>query len=156
MLFKDLKQGQLVHILDRKSAEYMTGKVVETPSLPHYDNRQPTMTVDVNIDIKGEKRVYAIPENLAVTYAGDLCIATEQKDLLNEVEQIEAKADEAIADYPRQQKVKEKCRQLVLDLNPSLKTQQANEARLNRLEQGQEKLLGMLERFMRNSSMPID
>lgn len=150
ILFKDLKQGQIVHVLDRKTADYMTGKVEETPSLPHYDNRQPAMSVDVKINIKGDSRIYAIPENLSVTYAGDLCIATEQTDLVQVVDDIEKKADEAIADYPRQKEVKEKCKHLALELNPTKKAQIENEERLNRIEQQQDKMFNMLEMFMQN------
>lgn len=148
MLFKDLKQGQTIYAIDRKNAEYIEGRVEETPSLPHYDNRQPTMTVDVKLSLKGEQRVYSIPENLSVTYAGDLCIATDQKDLISIVKDMEKKADEAIADYPRQKEVKDKCKKLALDLDPSLKARMESEDRLNRLEEKQEKMYGLLERFL--------
>lgn len=127
MLFKDLKQGQQVYVLDRKLAEYYTGTVEDTPSLPHYDPRQPIMMVDIRMNIKGESRVYSIPENQSLTYTGELCISVEQRDLIPIVKEIELKADEALADYARQKKVKERCKSLILELNPELKEKRQND-----------------------------
>lgn len=154
-LFKDLKQGEAVHVLDRKSAEYFVGTVEDTPSLPHYDSRLLVTTVDVRLNIKGDSRVYSIPENLSVTYSNDLCIATDQHDLIAIVDEIAAKADEAIANYPHQLEVRDKCKALALELNPERKAKQENEERMTRMEERQDKMFAMLEDFMRKNSTVV-
>lgn len=147
-LFKELKKGETVHILDRKSAEYILGEVEDAPSLPHYDARQPTMAVDVKIRIKDNVRTYTIPENLSVTYASDLCIATEQSDLLVEVTSLLKKAEDSIENYPRQVEIRDRCKALMEDLNPTLKAQRENDERFKKLEEGQSELASLLKQLI--------
>lgn len=103
---------------------------------------------DIAIRTDGEEKTYSIPENLALTYAGDWCLATEQHDLLREVEALDAQAEKQIADVPRLEEIREKCKKLKLDLNPQLKQQQETEQRFGRLEKNMEELSTMFKTFL--------
>ena len=91
MFFKDIKPNYPVYIFDKQTLEYIQGKVTSV-SLPRMqqmsngNNIMPSinsplnggvsnnamMVVDVTIDAGGRSATYSIPENLSVTYAGNL------------------------------------------------------------------------------------
>lgn len=148
LLFKDAKQGQTIYLLNRETAEYTTGTILSTPTFPHYEPGHPTMVVDVKIKVGEKELTYSIPENLSVTYGGDWCIATDQHDLLTELDAIEAASDKAIADYDRHKERKQKCASLRPVLNPELKEKQQTEERLTRIETGMENLSTMFQQFL--------
>lgn len=151
LLFKDTKEGQNVYMFNRKSAEYKVGSVSSAPSLPHYVQNSAVLMTDVIIKVEGSEKTYSIPENLSLTYAGDWCLATEQHDLLREVEALDAQAEKQIADVPRLEEVRERCKQLKLDLNPQLKAQEETEKRFSRLESNVSELTSMMKTFMKKN-----
>lgn len=153
VLFKDTKEGQNVFLFNRDTAEYKIGTITSQPTMPHYAPSQPILMVDVTIKTDDVIKTYSIPENLSVTYAGDWCIATEQQDLLREVETLDMKAEKAISEVPKLQEIREKCKKLKLDLNPQLKIQQATEERFGRIETNMEQLSAMFREFM-NTQKP--
>ena len=134
ILFKDLKQGCTVHFFDRKTANYEQGIIASDPSLPHYQNTQPTMVVDVAITVGSDTKTYSIPESLGITYCGDICISTDVPSILNEVSQLANQADTAIASLPKWQDIKKKCSDLSETLNPSVKEKKILDERMFKLE----------------------
>lgn len=155
VLFKDAKEGQTVYLFNRNNAEYKEGVVSSAPSIPHYVPNQAVLMTDVSIRVEDSEKVYSIPENLSLTYAGEWCLATEQQDLLREIESVDAKAEKTINDLPRLEQIREKCKKLKLDLNPQLKAQQATEERFGRLEKNMEDLSSMFKEFMKTQSSSI-
>lgn len=152
ILFKDSKAGQNIYMFSRQNADFKVGCVSSAPSIPHYVPNQAVLMTDIAIKVDGEEKTYSIPENLALTYAGDWCIATDQQDLLREVEALDAQAEKQIADLPRLEEIREKCKQLKLDLNPQLKQQQLTEERFNRIESNMADLTSMFKTFMKKQN----
>lgn len=154
VLFKDAKEGQTVYLFNRNNAEYKEGVVSTVPTMPHYVPGQAVMMTDVSIKVEDSEKVYSIPENLSLTYAGDWCLATEQQDLLREIESLDAKAEKTINDVPRLEQIRDKCKKLKLDLNPQLKAQIDNERRFDKIEKNMEDLSSMFKEFMRTQQKP--
>lgn len=148
ILFKDVKEGQSIFMFCRKNADFSVGTVSSAPTLPHYVPNQAVMMTDLTIKADGSEKTYSIPENLALTYAGDWCLATEKQDLLREVEALDAQAEKQIADIPRLEEIREKCKKLKLDLNPQLKQQEETEQRFGRIEKSMEELSTMFKTFL--------
>ena len=147
MLFKELRAGQTVHMLNRMTAECKTGTVEENPSGPHYVPTQPTMMVDVTISTDGIRRTYTIPENLSVTYAEQWCICTDQADMKRELEGMQAALQKHISETPGKEKLLEKVKEKLLELNPQAKREQEYEDRLARLETGMNDIATMLKKM---------
>lgn len=148
-LFKNAKVGQLIHILDRKTAQYYTGKVEQPVGAPHFDASNPTLMVDVVINVDGQTRTYSIPENLSATYAGDWCLSTDTSDLLSELDQMEIQGEKTLQDVPRIEKMLEAIKERKLQLNPSLKEKKEQDDRMMKLENSVQNLTDMFRKFMK-------
>lgn len=152
MLFKNAKVGQVVHILDRKTAQYFVGKIEQPVSAPHYEPNHPTLMVDVVINVDGQTRTFTIPENLAATYAGDLCIATETSDLLSELDQMEMQGEKTLQDVPRIEQMLASVKERKMQLNPALKEKQEQDVRMQKLETSVQNLTDMFRKFMKSKN----
>lgn len=93
MLFKDIKQNYPVYILDKQEFCIIQGKATAV-SFPRVEMNQKTgrseMVVDVTVEANGKTATYAIPENLSVTYAGNIVLSTDKQGLTGEVEAMES------------------------------------------------------------------
>lgn len=84
MAFKDVKQNYSVYILNKQDITITDGKVISV-GFPHLDlNTKPAMgqsqmVVDVTIEANSKTATYSIPENLSVTYAGDVVLSTDKQ-----------------------------------------------------------------------------
>lgn len=151
LLFKNAKVGQVVHILDRKTASYQMGKVEQPVTAPHFEPNNPTLMVDVTINIDGKTRTFAIPENLSATYAGDLCLATEPSDILTELDQMQIQGEKDLQEVPRIEKMLEAIKEIKEQLNPALKEKKEQDKRMERLEASVQSLKEMFEKFLAKS-----
>lgn len=79
------------------------------------------MVVDVTIESEGKTATYTIPENLSVTYAGDIVLATDKQGLVCEVEAMKNAAEKILESIPRQKEIVDKSSTLLADLNPAFK-----------------------------------
>ena len=152
LLFKNAKVGQIVHILDRKTAEYFVGKVEQPVSAPHFEPNNPTLMVDVVINVDGQTKMFSIPENLSATYAGDLCLATDQAELLSELDQMELQGEKDLAEVPRIEKMLKAVKERKMQLNPALKEKKEQDQRMERLENSVQNLADMFQKFMKAKS----
>lgn len=77
MIFKDIKQNYPVYILDKQELTISQGKVLSV-GFPRTDLLQrpttiPAQTViDITIENGDKQATYTIPENLSITYAGNV------------------------------------------------------------------------------------
>ena len=90
--------------------------------------------VDVSIEINGSTRPYAIPDDLVVTYAGNLVLAIDKSSLICEIEAMKNAAEQILASVDRQKEILKKSQKLLGDLNPALKEKQETEARFTQIE----------------------
>ncbi len=138
-MFKDLKQGYPVYILDKDKLLLTEGKVANV-GFPRMDINatQPAMArgmvVDVTIEAGENTATYAMPDDKDITFAGNL-ILTTRKDLLSpEVEAVKNNAEKVLASVDE---LKEKLKQadaLLAELNPVFKEKAENEKRFSSIE----------------------
>ena len=135
MLFKDMKQNYPVFILNKEEMTVVEGKV-KTVSFPHMDTNRGTtqMVVDVEIEADGKTATYAIPENLSVTYAGNLVLSTDGEGLLREIEARQTAAEQILASVDKQQTIIERAKALRAEYNPAFKEKQETEKKFKEID----------------------
>lgn len=144
MLFKELKQNYPVYILDKQAVSFTQGKVISV-SLPRMNlsngtmgmmpTSSPTaMLVDVTIETDGRTATYSIPENLAVTYAGNIVLSTDREGISREIEAMRATAEQVLNSVDKQKEVLDKTKSLLAELNPAYKEKKETDERFNRIE----------------------
>lgn len=135
MLFRDMKPNYTVYILDKEEMTVKSGKV-KTTSFPRMDTTRGTtqMVVDVEIEADGKTATYSIPENLALTYAGNLVLSTDRDGILHEVEAKQTAAEQILATVEKQKKIIELAKILKSELNPAYREKQETEKRFVQIE----------------------
>lgn len=155
MLFKDLKQGYPVYILDTQEMSFTQGKATQV-SFPHTEINKITgrseMLVDVTIEANGKTATYAIPDNASITNAGHLTLSTDKKSLVNDVEAQVSNANQAIAAAEKAKEIIEKAPALLAQLDPTVKEKQESEKRLSDME----KAMVAISRNMEKQGQAID
>lgn len=158
MLFKDIKQNYSVYIFDKQKVECVQGKVLSV-SLPRMQmpssmtsmNQMGTtpMVVDITVETNGRTATYTIPENLSVTYAGNLVLSTEREGVVREIEAMKNTAEQVLNSVERQKEIKEKATELLVELNPVYKEKKDTEERFNKIENSVSEMKNMLSSFIR-------
>lgn len=155
MLFKDIKQNYPVYILDKSNLTLSTGKATQVP-FPRVDMNQKTgkteTVVDITIEANGKTATYVIPENLAVTYAGNLILATDKMSLASEIEAMRNTAEQIIASVDHQKEILSKSEALLAELNPVYKEKQETEKRFSEMEKSVKELKDMMSDFIKKMS----
>ena len=59
------------------------------------------MVVDITIESSNKTATYTIPENLSITYAGDIVLSTDKICLAREVESMKNTAEKIIESVPK-------------------------------------------------------
>lgn len=90
MIFRDIKQHNKVYILDKMNVTIDEG-IVTAVGIPQ-PNLEGKIVIDVTINVKDKQATYTIPEQLSVTRANNLVLATDQKDLIQELETMKTNA----------------------------------------------------------------
>ena len=103
------------------------------------------MVVDVTVEANGKTATYAIPENLSVTYAGNIVLSTDKQGLTGEVEAMVASADQVIASVTHAQKIKDKAPAILADLNPVYREKQETEQRFGKIEGSISEMKGLMQ-----------
>lgn len=153
MTFKDVKQNYSVYILNKQDMTITEGKVVSV-GFPHMDLTQKTtigqsqMVVDVTIELTGKTATYTIPENLSITYAGDIVLSTDKNGLAKEVESMKNTAEKIIESVPRQKEVIEKSTALLADINPVYKEKKETEQRFAKIEESINRMESTVTNFI--------
>ena len=154
MTFKDIKENNVVYILDKNNLQVIKAKVKNSP-IPKIDMNKPnlglsnsSLVVDLDLEINGKVTQYTIPESLEVTYTSTgLVLATESSKLIPEVESMAKEAKETLAKEDYFKRVLEKSSSLLAELNPQLKERQETDRRLNLLEDKLSKVLTAVEKL---------
>ena len=154
MTFKDIKENNVVYILDKNNLQVIKAKVKNSP-IPKIDMNKPnlglsnsSLVVDLDLEINGKVTQYTIPESLEVTYTSTgLVLSTESSKLIPEVESMAKEAKDTLAKESYFKKVLEKSSSLLAELNPQLKERQETDRRLNLLEDKLSKVLTAVEKL---------
>ena len=162
MLFKDIKQNYPVFILDKQELKILQGKVLSA-AFPRVDmnggvktnNFSPTnptgaqMVVDVTVEADGKTATYAIPENLSITYAGNMVLSTDREGLSREVEAMKNAAEQILSSVDRQKDIVEKSSALLAELNPAYRDKMQTEERFGEIESSVSEMKEMLSNFIK-------
>lgn len=155
MYFKDLKQNYPVYILDKQTLTLTQGKAVAV-GFPRMEMNPAAgksgMVVDVSIVADGKTANYVIPENLSVTYAGNLVLSVDRQGLAGEVESMKVTAEQAIASVEQQKQILEKSTTLLTELNPTYREKQETEQRFSKIEASMGELKDMLSRLLNSGN----
>lgn len=149
MLFKDIKQNYSVYVLDKDKLSLSDGKAV-TVGFPRYDLAAKSTVIDVTLDVNGKTATYAIPENLSVTYAGNLVLSTDKEGLVREIEAMKTSAEQVLASVDHQKEIIEKSSGLLSELNPQFKERQETEKRFANIESSVNKIEELVTNFINN------
>jgi hypothetical protein len=153
MTFKDVKQNYPVYILDKQTVKIEKGTVTAV-SFPRMDMSKPTtagqgvnMVVDVTVQVDGKQATYCIPDNLSVTYAGTLVLATEQAGLVQEVEAMREQARQVLSSVDRQKEIMKKADAILSEINPVYKEKQETETRFKSIEDSLSEIKSMFKQL---------
>ena len=152
MTFKDIKQSYSVYILDKQDMNVSQAKV-SAVSFPRVDimSKVPNTTqtvVDVTLDCNGKVATYTIPENLSVTYAGNIVLSTDKEGLIHEIEAVKNNAEQIIASIDKQKQILDKANILLSDLNPIYKEKKETDLRFTKIENSISEMKDMFTNFI--------
>lgn len=155
MIFRDIKQGYPVYILNKQDLTILQGKVASA-GFPRLDTNpmsgKTEMVIDIAVDDgSGKTGSYVIPEGLSVTYAGNLVLATEKAALAGEVEAMKSSAEQALASVDRQREILDKTTALLSDLNPAFREKRENDKRFDDLESSVNELKDLVRQLASKS-----
>lgn len=151
MQFKDIQQLQTVYILNKQEMTVTRGKVTSKgfPRMPNnFKPGQNNMVVDITIEADGKTATYEIPEHLSITYANNLVLSTDSAGLIAEVENMRNTAEQILQSVDQQQKIFDKSKELLAELNPVYKEKQETDERLSKMESSIKNMEEMLSRFI--------
>lgn len=151
MTFRETKINDTIHILNKDRMALQQGRV--TATAPHLDNTYNTMAAgqmmrDITIEVDGKNTTYTIPENLAVTYAGSIVLATSQQGLATEVERLKSEAEQALAMMEHHKMIVEKSSGLLAELNPHIREKMENEQRFKSIESDMSGIKSMMKQLL--------
>ena len=148
MQFKDIKEGYTISILDKQEFKVTERKVIST-NFPHFDmNAKTPSQMMVDLGIEGFKNPLVVPDTSSIAYAGNLVVAINKEDLVNEVKAMVNQAEQHFAMNGYMQKILDNSQELLSDLSPTYKEKAQTEQRFTKIEKSVEDMKGMLEKFI--------
>ena len=152
MQFKDIKQGYPVYILDKSNLNFSQGKTTAV-SFSRMGVNQKTgkaeMVRDITIEADDKTATYTIPEELSVTYAGNLVLSTDKQGLINDVNAVQSRAEQILAQREEAETLLAKAPGLLAELNPVYKEKQETEKRFSKIEDTIAEMKDMLSGFIK-------
>lgn len=154
-MFKDLKQGFQVSLLDKsgKVPHYHLGTIVGV-SEPRIDQiKQPTFgqpmsyadrVIDLTVEFDGKTQTYTVPEQSNVASVAALTLACTAEPIANEVRAMLKHSQSVIESVPHHEEVAKECKNILEELQPA----PADSKRLDKLEGKMDKMEGLLEKLV--------
>ena len=151
MTYRDTKINDTIYILDKDKMVLQQGRVTATS--PHVNNTYNTMAAgqmmrDIAIEVDGKNATYTIPENLSVTFAGSIVLATSQQGLSSEIERMKLEAEQALAMMEHHKMVIERSSGLLAELNPHVREKMENERRFKSIESDMSGIKTMMQQLL--------
>ena len=151
MTYRDTKINDTIYILDKDKMVLQQGRVTATS--PHVNNTYNTMAAgqmmrDIAIEVDGKNATYTIPENLSVTFAGSIVLATSQQGLSSEIERMKSEAEQALAMMEHHKMVIERSSGLLAELNPHVREKMENERRFKSIESDMSGIKTMMQELL--------
>ena len=151
MTYRDTKINDTIYILDKDKMVLQQGRVTATS--PHVNNTYNTMAAgqmmrDIAIEVDGKNATYTIPENLSVTFAGSIVLATSQQGLSSEIERMKSEAEQALAMMEHHKMVIDRSSGLLAELNPHVREKLENERRFKSIESDMSGIKTMMQQLL--------
>ena len=151
MTYRDTKINDTIYILDKDKMVLQQGRVTATS--PHVNNTYNTMAAgqmmrDIAIEVEGKNATYTIPENLSVTFAGSIVLATSQQGLSSEIERMKSEAEQALAMMEHHKMVIDRSSGLLAELNPHVREKMENERRFKSIESDMSGIKTMMQQLL--------
>lgn len=139
MIFKELKKGLPVYILNKNTLEYSQGKVIQdaTPQRMNPTFGQGLLT-DVSIEAGGVTKIWTLPADQKVAEMqsdSDTIIAIDKSTILAMVKSIHGECESYLEGVPHYEEKLEKAKGLIIELDQTYKQQQQTEERFTKIEQ---------------------
>jgi len=142
MLFKELKQGYPLYLLNSQTAEVGTGTVTYVGQ-PHVTqdkkklyNGQLMMVIDVTANFGGKTQTIELQDSLSQTMSDDgvLLITPNKEDVLSGMRMLQARSEEALRQIPMYEEIKSKCSAWLQENDPVYQQNAAYEKRLEEMQ----------------------
>ena len=139
IVFKELKKGFPVFILNKETLLYQQGKVTQDSTPPRMNTvfGQP-MIVDVSIESEGQVKIWTLPadQSLAEMQSdANIVIATDKAALVSILKSIESECNTYLEGVDGRKQKLEVAKNLIAELDVVYKQQQQTEERFVRIEQ---------------------
>lgn len=142
MLFKELKQGYPLYVLNVNTMEVGTGTVTFVGQ-PHVTNDkkkiakgQLQMVIDVTANFGNTSQTIELTDSLSQTMSDDgaLLITPNQADIANGMRMIKARCEEYIRNENHYRELIKKCDEQLPNFDPLYKQTMASEARFSEMQ----------------------
>lgn len=137
MLFKDLKAGNILYILDKGKVSVDKG-IVNGITPPHVSTQPGVigMFVDVSVSTGGDSHTYVVSDSGVTAYAdnNNVVVTTDVNNVLAELRGIKVHCEDIVQNIDRYKENIGKCDILLSEYDPVFKKEQDNERRFTRLE----------------------
>lgn len=142
MLFKELKQGYPLYVLNVNTMEVGTGTVTFVGQ-PHVTNDkkkiakgQLQMVIDVTANFGNTSQTIELTDSLSQTMSDDgaLLITPNQADVANGMRMIKARCEEYIRNEDHYRELIKKCDEQLPNFDPLYKQTMASEARFSEMQ----------------------
>lgn len=134
-MFKDLRNGSPVYILDRKEITVTQGTLTNTP-MSRFDTRIGTqkMVVDLDVEISGSKTSYVVEDSVSASYFGDKVITCDKQSIYSELEAIKANSEAAVKMHTYHQQAIPKCEALMREYSDQYRERTETQQRMDSME----------------------
>ena len=160
MTFKELRQNNQIHILDkREGAKYTLGKVLNV-SQPRFDMpnmaqpgtmqqmTMPNMVVDVTVEANGKTETFKFPENASMYAVGSTLYSIEKDGIVRELDATIAQCEQYFADQKKMRTTLEQSKTLKSELDSTYRERQETEERFASIEKNQHEMGEKLDRIL--------
>lgn len=153
-MFKDLKEGFQIHVLDTTDVpRYCLGRVVKIsdprfPQMPQYQPGQPIppypqlqdRVLDLTVEVNGKTDTYVVPENRDVAMSSGLTLACGVDPIVNQVTALRGTAHEALGKREFYERSVAACDAILEEVNPEFRRKREQDKKIKGLEEKVERM----------------
>ena len=154
-MFKDLRNGSPIFILDRKEITVTQGTIVNNP-VSRFDSHFgiQKMVVDIEVEISGSKQSYVVEDSLSSSYFGDKMITCSKESIVAELDSICSTSQAALKMVPYHQEAIPKCEALKREYSTEYRERTEANERMTKLENKLDDITKSLQRLFESNQKP--
>lgn len=158
MLFKDLRNGSLVYIIDSSEGLTVTPATIQTVSSPRFETLQggqlaSSRVIDVTVSAGSNQKMFVIPESMSdrVVSPNGTVIVCDDSILVSELKRIRLSAEASLREVDMLRLKVDKCDEYLAKYDVAYKEKQENENRLTSIEDSVKALSEMFARYIKKN-----